>query len=100
MGSESNEYYDKIRELMPKLYETEDTTFEDKMIYEKWELPRTDFYWLIAEYDPERELAFGYANLNDDQMAEWGYISIDELWENGAQPVKDWKPTKFKEIER
>jgi len=97
MGSS---YEDGGRKAIPGLYETEDTELEDKIIYEKWELPQVGFYWLIAEYDPERELAFGYANLNDDQMAEWGYISIDELWENGAQPVKDWKPARFREIER
>lgn len=84
---------------IPKLYETEETELEDKVIYQKWELPRVGFYWLIAEYDPEKRLAFGYANLNDPEMAEWGYISIDELKENGAVPVEDWKPAKFKDIE-
>ncbi|MBA3045777.1 MAG: DUF2958 domain-containing protein [Euryarchaeota archaeon] len=85
---------------IPKLYETEETSLEDKMIYQKWELPHVGFYWLIAEYDPNNRLAFGYANLNDDEMAEWGYINIDELEENDAVPVDDWKPVKFGEIER
>ena len=35
--------------------------------------------WFITEYDPEEELAFGFANLGDDQNAELGYISIREL---------------------
>ena len=58
------------------------------------------FYWLIAEYDPKKKLAFGYANLNDDQCVEWDYISIKELEENGAVQVKDWKPMKFKDIKK
>ncbi len=85
---------------IPKLYETEDVDAEDKMIYQKWELPHVGFYWLIAEYDPNERLAFGYANLNDDINAEWGYISIDELEENGAKPIEEWKPAKFRDIER
>ena len=45
-------------------------------------------------------LAFGYANLNDNEMAEWGYISIRELRENGAYNVPHWKPKIFSDIER
>ena len=85
---------------IPKLYETDNVPMEDTVIYQKWELPHVGFYWLIAELNPEEELAFGYANLNDDHMAEWGLIPINELIENGAFPVEDWKPVKFSEIER
>lgn len=38
--------------------------------------------WLIAEYNPETKIAFGYADLNGigrEGGAEWGYISIEEL---------------------
>jgi len=38
--------------------------------------------WLIAEYNPETKMAFGYADLYGQGPAggaEWGYISIDEL---------------------
>ena len=82
---------------IPNLYDTEEISLDDKIIYEKWEIPSIGFYWLIAELDPEKGLAFGYANLNDDDMAEWGYIDINELKENGAVRDKSWKPTKFKE---
>jgi len=85
---------------IPKLYETEGISLEDKMIYQKYEIPQIGFYWLIAEVDSQKGLAFGYANLNDDQMAEWGYISINELIDNGASLVDDWNPTKFGDIER
>jgi hypothetical protein len=43
-----------------------------KLIYQKWEIPQIGFYWLIAELDKKENLAFGYANLNDDMFAEWG----------------------------
>ena len=78
----------------------EDVPLEEKIIHQRWELPHVGFYWLIAEVDPEKELAFGYANLNDDVMAEWGYISLKELKENGAFPLDDWEPRKFKDVER
>ena len=55
---------------------------------------------MIAELDPERNLAFGYANLNNDDFAEWGYISIDELVENGAQLDPNWNPRMYKDILR
>lgn len=35
--------------------------------------------WLIAEYDPLRRLAFGYASIFGDHCDEWGYISLEEL---------------------
>ena len=87
-------------EDIPDLYGTEQISLEDKVIYQRWEIPQIGFYWLIAELDPEKELAFGYANLNDDQMAEWGYIPINELKDNGAYKIPNWKPKKFGEIER
>lgn len=36
--------------------------------------------WLVSEYDPEEDLAFGWACINGDrQMAELGYVSLAEL---------------------
>ncbi len=83
---------------IPRLYETEDTSLEEKMIYERWEIPFIDFYWLIAELEPANELAFGYANLNDDDMAEWGYFGLQELKDNGAVKLNGWEPRKFREV--
>jgi hypothetical protein len=83
---------------IPKLYQTEDEPLDEKTIYQKYEIPYSGFYWLVAELDPKTEMAFGYANLNNEQNAEWGYISIDELRKNGAVQVEDWKPVKYKDI--
>lgn len=54
--------------------EREDVPLEEKTIYQVYTIPRLRFYWLIAEYDPEDRLAFGYANLDNDLFTGWGYI--------------------------
>ena len=82
---------------IPKLYETEDTAVERKVIHQRYQIKYVGFYWLIAELDREKNLAFGYANLNDDQNAEWGYISVEEILENGAELDRTWKPCTYRE---
>jgi hypothetical protein len=67
---------------------------EKKMIYQRWYHPFMDWYWLVAEYDAEKELAFGFVHGFFD---EWGYISIRELLESGAELDRDWKPCTYKE---
>lgn len=76
---------------IPKLYETEKVALEDKKIYMHFFLGSCD--WYIAEFDQENDLFWGYAIINGDlQMAEWGYISFDEL--------KSLKVRRFMEIDR
>jgi len=62
---------------IPRLYETENIPLKDKLIYLHFFIGGCD--WFICEYDPDEEIFFGYANLNDDLSAEWGYISFREL---------------------
>ena len=76
---------------IPNLYGQENVSIEDHIIYQRYRIESIGFYWLIAELDPKERLAFGYANLNNDDFAEWGYISIDELLENRAELDKEWK---------
>jgi len=85
---------------IPGLYETENLSAKEKIIHQKWEMPRYRFYWLIAELDRDKKIAYGYANLNNDQFAEWGYISIKELMDNRAVLCKDWKPCTFEEAQK
>jgi len=90
---------DEIR--TPRLYETEPLPVERKTIYQHWTIPQVNFHWLIAEYDPHEEIAFGYCNLNDREMAEWGYVSWKEVSENGGIKNETWKPCRFpKALER
>jgi len=79
------------------LYETENVPVERKTIYRRYQIRPIGFYWLIAELDPLNNLAFGYANLNSEDLAEWGYISVNELLENGAVTDKEWEPCSFRE---
>jgi len=88
---------EKSKEKIPRLYATERIPCEKKTIFQRYEIKKLGFYWLVAELDKGKNLAFGYANLNDDELAEWGYISIDELLENGAELDKEWKPCTYKE---
>lgn len=69
---------------------------EEKTIFQRYQIKSVGFYWLIAELDEKENLAFGYANLNNDDFAEWGYINIDELLENGAEPDEEWKPCTYR----
>ena len=85
----------KPKEKIPELYSTEKKPFEKKIIYQRYQMKDLGFYWLIAELDKKKNLAFGYANLNNDVFAEWGYISIDELLENGAELDDTWKPCVY-----
>lgn len=61
--------------------------------------------WYVAEYDGD-DLFFGYANLGDDQMSEWGYISFQELKElkvHGCMEIDcdlHWKVKLAKEIDK
>lgn len=89
-----------ITDDIPKLYETDGVPFEKKTIYEKWSIDRIGFYWLIAEMDRKENIAFGYANLNDEQMAEWGYISVEELIDCGASKDRSWKPVPFLDAQK
>jgi len=62
---------------IPRLYETEGIPLKDKLIYHHFFIGGCD--WYVAEYDGE-DLFWGYVILNGDlEMAEWGYISFEEL---------------------
>ena len=88
---------EKSRGKIPKLYATVRIPCEEKVIYQRYQIKTLGFYWLIAELDKKKNLAFGYANLNDDELAEWGYIDINELLKNDAELDKEWKPCGYKE---
>ncbi len=88
---------EKSKERIAGLYATENTPFRKKVVYQRYQIRDIGFYWLIAELDEKQKLGFGYANLNNDDFAEWGYISIDELLENGAKLDNTWKPCTYVE---
>ncbi len=59
-----------------------------------------DWHWYIATYQAEHRVFFGYANLGDDDCAEWGPIPLQELEElndTGYEVERDeyWQPARF-----
>ena len=61
---------------IPRIYETSQIPIEAKIIYVHFFCGSAD--WYPVEYDGEDEF-FGFVNLGDDDMAEWGYFSFAEL---------------------
>jgi hypothetical protein len=91
---------------IPRLYETEDVPLKDKIIWLHFFIGGSD--WYICEYDGD-DLFFGFVILNnDDQMAEWGYISFSELkslkangWiEVDCELEEFWEPKRAIEVDR
>lgn len=63
---------------IPKLYSTEHTPLQDKMVYAHFYVYGCD--WYICEVSEDHEYLWGFAILNNDyQCAEWGYVSLSEL---------------------
>jgi hypothetical protein len=76
-----------VLEAIPALYATEDVAAADKVVHLHYFVGGCD--WWVVELDSiERpQLAFGYVCLGDPQLAEWGYIPLDELAEIFRPPL-------------
>jgi len=89
---------------IPKIYETENVSLQDKLIHLHFFIGSCD--WFIAEYDGG-DLLWGFVILNDDCVnAEWGYVSFHELksikiggWLEVDCEV-GWKVRKAAEVEK
>lgn len=71
----------EILKKLPKLYETENVPVEEKKVICKFFNPVGQGRWYCLEYSPEDKLFFGYVNLGDSEMAEFGYFSLTEIEE-------------------
>jgi hypothetical protein len=60
----------------PPLYATQTTEPEETVIHAHFFIGSCD--WYAAEFDGE-DTFFGFVNLGDPDMAEWGYFSLTEL---------------------
>lgn len=95
----------QILSKIPRLYKTEKTPLEEKLIYLHFFIFGSD--WYIAEYDGD-DLFWGFSILNgDDQNAEWGYISFTEMKEIRISSAgieidceTNWKTRKAFEIKK
>ncbi|MCB8944527.1 MAG: DUF2958 domain-containing protein [Ardenticatenaceae bacterium] len=103
--TESNAYdYIPASQNVPKLYEQDGE--KDPIVHVKL-FGGSSFTWLITEYSPDQDLAFGFACLGDLEMAELGYISIAELRELKFPPFSTrverdiwWQPMKLSEAKK
>jgi hypothetical protein len=87
---------------IPAFYSSEETPLKEKIIYMHFFIGGCD--WYAAEYSPEEKCFFGFANLGDDEMAEWGYFSLEELASLKVKFLEvdrdlHWEPTKAIDIE-
>jgi hypothetical protein len=69
----------KLIQQMPTLDESSDKSIDEQFVYVKLFNPCGAGTWYITSYSEEDNLAFGFVNLGDAEMAELGYISIEEL---------------------
>ena len=88
---------------IPRLYATESTPLQNKLVYLHFFIGNSD--WYECEFDGD-DLFFGCALLNGDHLnAEWGYFSFSELRDisiNGIEvdcELEDlWPPKPVSEI--
>lgn len=88
-------------ENIPKLYETDNISIEDKIIYAKLFNPVGAGTWYVAEADLETGDCFGYADI---LCGEWGYFNLIELsaldvgFGLGIEEDIHFKPKRFEEL--
>lgn len=73
---------DQLAKTLPTVGSTSDKSAKDIVIGAKLFALGSAATWLVAEYDAENNLIFGYADLFGQGTAggaEWGYTSLDEL---------------------
>ena len=81
------------------------TPLEERVVHMHFFLGNSD--WYVSEYDPQRQMFFGYFIPNNDyEKAGWGQFSLEELdrLRSGrhGEVVRnlDWKPTRAMEVDR
>ncbi len=100
-GEEGDYFFDKIDELyktittMPKTYE-QDGKGDDAIVYLHYFRGGMDWYITERDMETDQHQAFGLANLG--YGSELGYISIEELKENGVEIDMHWTPKTLREV--
>lgn len=101
---------DAIKQLLPRIYDTESTSLEEKAAVCKFFAPGTIYTWYVVEGQPvveedeESTNDWEFFGLVEGHEREWGYFRLSDLLSvRGAfgLPVErdlDFTPTKIKEI--
>ena len=93
---------DSVAATIPALYAQENTS--DAIAYVKLFTPDAAATWWIMEFSPKDKLMFGFCTLGDHELAELGFIDLEELeWLMG--PIKMhverdfyFKPVRLSEV--
>ena len=94
----------EIRELIPKLYETEEQN--DPIVYIKLFTPDANWSWFVTELSVNMDTCFGLVISPFVENGELGYFSLNELksirGKLGLPIERDlwFKPTKLSDIKR
>jgi hypothetical protein len=70
---------EELKAAFAKQGDTGELSSDQIKVIAKFFLPATSATWFATDYMPEENICFGYANLGNDDFAELGYFSIDEL---------------------
>ena len=70
---------------LPTLDETAKLGIAEQTVYVKL-FGGSSCTWYLTSYDEENNEAFGFVNLGDSQMAELGYIDMNEIEKLKIQP--------------
>lgn len=68
----------ELEKIIPKMYSSEDTKLEDKIVYAKFFTPDSNWTWWVLEYDKTEQLLFGMVHGHEREL---GYVSLTELEE-------------------
>lgn len=94
----------EIKELIPKLYETEEQN--DPIVYIKLFTPDANWSWFVTELSINMDTCFGLVISPFVENGELGYFSLNELksirGKLGLPIERDlwFKPTKLSDIKR
>ena len=66
---------EELKKTLPKMYSSEDTKLEDKIVYAKLFTPDSNWTWFILEWDGEDTLFAMVHGLSN----ELGNVSLSEL---------------------
>ena len=100
-GEEGEFFVNKLDELetlfktMPKTYD-QDGKGDDAVVYLHYFMGGMDWYITERDMEDEQHQAFGLADLG--YGGELGYISIQELIDNGVELDLYWEPKTLREV--
>lgn len=87
---------EELQKNLPKLYDTEDTKIEDKIVYIRYYEINSGWQWFLMEYSGN-DIAFGYIKGFANEL---GYFSIEEMEQiNTIFRDETFKPKKFSQLE-